>query len=136
MQCATGIQGERGSREVRRNSEKEKAEQRQPAFVSAGVEIGHVRVEIGTVPLPDEALRVLGVLVLLDRRYLAAVEPYHGVCHLRDCGVMCHDQEVAFLLAGDVAHEPQDLSLIHISEPTRLGMISYAVFCLKNKKKP
>src|SRR5450756_638004 len=29
-----------------------------------------------------------------------------------------------------------DLSLIHISEPTRLGMISYAVFCLKKKKKP
>src|SRR5450756_1839142 len=33
--------------------------------------------------------------------------------------------------------EPGDvpgLSLIHISEPTRLGMISYAVFCLKKKK--
>src|SRR5450759_5491273 len=30
---------------------------------------------------------------------------------------------------------PWDLSLIHISEPTRLGMISYAVFCLKKKKK-
>src|SRR5665648_381687 len=29
-----------------------------------------------------------------------------------------------------------DLSLIHISEPTRLGMISYAVFCLKKKKQP
>src|SRR5450759_736766 len=28
---------------------------------------------------------------------------------------------------GDVV---VDLSLIHISEPTRLGMISYAVFCL------
>src|SRR5665648_1042367 len=26
-----------------------------------------------------------------------------------------------------------NLSLIHISEPTRLGMISYAVFCLKKK---
>src|SRR5450759_705996 len=26
---------------------------------------------------------------------------------------------------------PFILSLIHISEPTRLGMISYAVFCLK-----
>src|SRR5450756_907596 len=26
------------------------------------------------------------------------------------------------------------VSLIHISEPTRLGMISYAVFCLKKKK--
>src|SRR5450759_4100784 len=25
----------------------------------------------------------------------------------------------------------KNLSLIHISEPTRLGMISYAVFCLK-----
>eukprot|EP00825_Cyclidium_porcatum_P025372 TRINITY_DN27603_c0_g1_i1.p1 TRINITY_DN27603_c0_g1~~TRINITY_DN27603_c0_g1_i1.p1 ORF type:complete len:240 (-),score=24.83 TRINITY_DN27603_c0_g1_i1:26-745(-) len=30
---------------------------------------------------------------------------------------------------------PPSLSLIHISEPTRLGMISYAVFCLKKKKK-
>src|SRR5660398_259288 len=29
----------------------------------------------------------------------------------------------------------QDLSLIHISEPTRLRRISYAVFCLKKKKK-
>src|SRR5450756_1799204 len=29
---------------------------------------------------------------------------------------------------------PTMLSLIHISEPTRLGMISYAVFCLKKKK--
>src|SRR5450759_3941485 len=26
-------------------------------------------------------------------------------------------------------HAPYVLSLIHISEPTRLGMISYAVFC-------
>src|SRR5665648_1246602 len=31
-------------------------------------------------------------------------------------------------------NQPQKLSLIHISEPTRLGMISYAVFCLKKKK--
>eukprot|EP00658_Telonema_sp_P-2_P034703 TRINITY_DN25320_c0_g1_i1.p1 TRINITY_DN25320_c0_g1~~TRINITY_DN25320_c0_g1_i1.p1 ORF type:complete len:180 (+),score=85.02 TRINITY_DN25320_c0_g1_i1:180-719(+) len=30
----------------------------------------------------------------------------------------------------------QQLSLIHISEPTRLLSISYAVFCLKKKKKP
>eukprot|EP00658_Telonema_sp_P-2_P070835 TRINITY_DN60221_c0_g1_i1.p1 TRINITY_DN60221_c0_g1~~TRINITY_DN60221_c0_g1_i1.p1 ORF type:complete len:181 (-),score=42.05 TRINITY_DN60221_c0_g1_i1:92-634(-) len=29
----------------------------------------------------------------------------------------------------------QDLSLIHISEPTRLLSISYAVFCLKKKKR-
>src|SRR5665648_1043621 len=32
-------------------------------------------------------------------------------------------------------HKTIDLSLIHISEPTRLGMISYAVFCLKKKTK-
>src|SRR5665648_535790 len=31
-------------------------------------------------------------------------------------------------------NKEMDLSLIHISEPTRLGMISYAVFCLKKKK--
>src|SRR5665647_3845656 len=29
---------------------------------------------------------------------------------------------------------PWDLSLIHISEPTRRTPISYAVFCLKKKK--
>ncbi len=29
----------------------------------------------------------------------------------------------------------EELSLIHISEPTRLLSISYAVFCLKKKKK-
>src|SRR5665648_1156807 len=28
-------------------------------------------------------------------------------------------------------HHGLGLTLIHISEPTRLGMISYAVFCLK-----
>src|SRR5678815_6047177 len=32
-------------------------------------------------------------------------------------------------------HPPYALSLIHISEPTRLLSISYAVFCLKKKKK-
>src|SRR5450756_2167472 len=33
---------------------------------------------------------------------------------------------------GQLVTEPlYHLSLIHISEPTRLGMISYAVFCLK-----
>src|SRR5450756_1803376 len=35
---------------------------------------------------------------------------------------------------GCTSRPPQELSLIHISEPTRLGMISYAVFCLKKKK--
>eukprot|EP00658_Telonema_sp_P-2_P017958 TRINITY_DN1701_c0_g1_i1.p1 TRINITY_DN1701_c0_g1~~TRINITY_DN1701_c0_g1_i1.p1 ORF type:complete len:158 (-),score=33.56 TRINITY_DN1701_c0_g1_i1:25-498(-) len=34
-----------------------------------------------------------------------------------------------------VQHDNMELSLIHISEPTRLLSISYAVFCLKKKKK-
>src|SRR5450759_1774736 len=32
--------------------------------------------------------------------------------------------------SGNLPLNINDLSLIHISEPTRLGMISYAVFCL------
>src|SRR5450756_2754596 len=36
---------------------------------------------------------------------------------------------------GTFAWVAYNLSLIHISEPTRLGMSSYAVFCLKKKKK-
>ena len=37
------------------------------------------------------------------------------------------------MVAGTLAnfqHPTLKLSLIHISEPTRLGMVSYAVFCL------
>ena len=41
--------------------------------------------------------------------------------------------EAEFIYYADTKHVPY-LSLIHISEPTRLGMISYAVFCLKKKK--
>ena len=37
-------------------------------------------------------------------------------------------------MLGNRGVEGRRLSLIHISEPTRLGMISYAVFCLKKKK--
>ena len=39
---------------------------------------------------------------------------------------------LGFTVMGILAYHT--LSLIHISEPTRLGMISYAVFCLKKKK--
>src|SRR5450759_893136 len=35
--------------------------------------------------------------------------------------------------AAKIVEAMLELSLIHISEPTRLGMISYAVFCLKKK---
>eukprot|EP00658_Telonema_sp_P-2_P037061 TRINITY_DN26694_c0_g1_i4.p1 TRINITY_DN26694_c0_g1~~TRINITY_DN26694_c0_g1_i4.p1 ORF type:complete len:208 (+),score=80.43 TRINITY_DN26694_c0_g1_i4:355-978(+) len=55
---------------------------------------------------------------------------------------MCHvqkskDPAVAKLQASrrDKRKDDNKLSLIHISEPTRLLSISYAVFCLKKKKK-
>src|SRR5674476_475163 len=38
------------------------------------------------------------------------------------------------LVASYLLQSPHDLSLIHISEPTRQAEISYAVFCLKKKK--
>src|SRR5450759_5988324 len=39
--------------------------------------------------------------------------------------------EDAEIFARGLFEQGYMLSLIHISEPTRLGMISYAVFCLK-----
>src|SRR5665648_1081349 len=56
-----------------------------------------------------------------DRLYWEAREVYADFFN-------CSPEEVAF-------GANTSLSLIHISEPTRLGMISYAVFCLKKKKK-
>ena len=40
----------------------------------------------------------------------------------------------ALLSCQMLAIEDEELSLIHISEPTRQAEISYAVFCLKKKK--
>src|SRR5450756_2752310 len=56
------------------------------------------------------------------------------------CGVLSYwfpyfVAPVAVIIAVLFALDLETLSLIHISEPTRLGMISYAVFCLKKKKK-
>ena len=45
-----------------------------------------------------------------------------------------HDLYRAIELGTGVEHAALELSLIHISEPTRLLSISYAVFCLKKKK--
>eukprot|EP00658_Telonema_sp_P-2_P059632 TRINITY_DN48757_c0_g1_i1.p1 TRINITY_DN48757_c0_g1~~TRINITY_DN48757_c0_g1_i1.p1 ORF type:complete len:127 (-),score=30.75 TRINITY_DN48757_c0_g1_i1:119-499(-) len=45
------------------------------------------------------------------------------------------DVQVSMCEAGGGSGAHHDLSLIHISEPTRLLSISYAVFCLKKKKR-
>src|SRR5660398_107187 len=51
---------------------------------------------------------------------------YEGAIHLHDLG---------FIIRPYCGGHSLELSLIHISEPTRLRRISYAVFCLKKKKR-
>eukprot|EP00831_Metopus_contortus_P079085 TRINITY_DN7794_c0_g1_i4.p5 TRINITY_DN7794_c0_g1~~TRINITY_DN7794_c0_g1_i4.p5 ORF type:complete len:104 (+),score=41.82 TRINITY_DN7794_c0_g1_i4:119-430(+) len=45
------------------------------------------------------------------------------------------DSHCPYLLSSEPTAKGTGLSLIHISEPTRPLYISYAVFCLKKKKK-
>src|SRR5674536_380214 len=52
----------------------------------------------------------------------------------REAVVAAAGGDLARITSGDHKDEAmQTLSLIHISEPTRLLSISYAVFCLKKK---
>ena len=57
---------------------------------------------------------------------------YAGELALRDMGEARVKQYR--LLMNAFPANPMALSLIHISEPTRHSLISYAVFCLKKKK--
>eukprot|EP00658_Telonema_sp_P-2_P035111 TRINITY_DN25582_c0_g1_i2.p1 TRINITY_DN25582_c0_g1~~TRINITY_DN25582_c0_g1_i2.p1 ORF type:complete len:240 (+),score=50.40 TRINITY_DN25582_c0_g1_i2:175-894(+) len=63
-----------------------------------------------------------------------AYGPKYGKGDVVGAGIDCKRQQVFFTLNGQNLG-PAYLSLIHISEPTRLLSISYAVFCLKKKKK-
>src|SRR5450756_3114391 len=65
----------------------------------------------------EAALRALKA-IHVDRFFLSPVDTEEMLRELAKMG-------------GVEVLPPQALSLIHISEPTRLGMISYAVFCLK-----
>src|SRR5678816_141751 len=49
--------------------------------------------------------------------------------------VLYEDEDLHGEFATHFVGPTWELSLIHISEPTRLLSISYAVFCLKKKKK-
>src|SRR5450759_5542031 len=60
----------------------------------------------------------------------------HADGHTIDAGEIVLERDDLFAIEavgprGETARRIHTLSLIHISEPTRLGMISYAVFCLK-----
>src|SRR5450759_523671 len=53
--------------------------------------------------------------------------PTHGTTHIPPIGTTYTTNGTKYT----TNRTRYTLSLIHISEPTRLGMISYAVFCLK-----
>src|SRR5680860_1679421 len=82
------------------------------------------------------------VLIFGDFRWKCGAGPVGGVLRSRggeslEPNKSAHKKDSAQndrLWAGRF-NQPQDLSLIHISEPTRRTPISYAVFCLKKKKK-
>src|SRR5664279_6326598 len=94
----------------------------------------------------EELQKFPGLLVGLRRRHDADLQPAETVdlvvIDLGERELLAHPEAVVAApierLGRDSpevadARERQDLSLIHISEPTRRTPISYAVFCLKKK---
>eukprot|EP00658_Telonema_sp_P-2_P018893 TRINITY_DN1739_c0_g1_i3.p1 TRINITY_DN1739_c0_g1~~TRINITY_DN1739_c0_g1_i3.p1 ORF type:complete len:104 (+),score=10.78 TRINITY_DN1739_c0_g1_i3:195-506(+) len=56
-------------------------------------------------------------------------------CQCAQCRHQCAQCRHQYAQCRRQCAQCRHLSLIHISEPTRLLSISYAVFCLKKKKK-
>src|SRR5450756_1512287 len=102
-------------------------------------------LQCGTVAVLalDDHMRIRGHLVehvlmtglagfiplVLDRDLLPVLD---GTCSIQSVreSISLY-AEILWDIEVSEYEENDDLSLIHISEPTRLGMISYAVFCLK-----
>src|SRR5450759_3002225 len=78
---------------------------------------------------PDEEITTIVPISSVLERKIAAL-----ACHDSQMqGRRWEDPETRSQLEQMFGRETFMLSLIHISEPTRLGMTSYAVFCLKKK---
>eukprot|EP00658_Telonema_sp_P-2_P063397 TRINITY_DN52105_c0_g1_i1.p1 TRINITY_DN52105_c0_g1~~TRINITY_DN52105_c0_g1_i1.p1 ORF type:complete len:125 (+),score=31.63 TRINITY_DN52105_c0_g1_i1:110-484(+) len=80
-------------------------------------------------------LHILGHSIVPQGPYLVVPTGYSEAV-ATDYSVQARPGEKLKVGAGTQAGvASEQLSLIHISEPTRLLSISYAVFCLKKKKK-
>src|SRR5450756_1640400 len=125
---------------------------REPMFLLL-VAVGSIYFVLGEIRegliLLSFVLVVMGITFYQERRTERALEALKDLSSPRALVVRDGEQlriagrdvvrsDILLLSEGD--RVPADavvrmLSLIHISEPTRLGMISYAVFCLKKKNK-
>src|SRR5450756_1266559 len=89
--------------------------------------------DIGCVAIMPLASLIGSGMGILNPWNLQLIKERVQVPVIVDAGVgTASDAAIAMELGCDGVL--MNLSLIHISEPTRLGMISYAVFCLKKKK--
>src|SRR5450756_1594895 len=125
--CVPSLGGERSRCQVRRVVESQSAAGHNPLhscshWCRRGSRSGLAR------PVRSQFLETVlaGTPTPAIRSSLRVLVPYHGPGPVR---------RGRHVLTWPGLLAVQELSLIHISEPTRLGMISYAVFCLKKKKK-
>src|SRR5674476_17171 len=84
-------------------------------------------IKAGTYAPSALALQPWGFIVIQDQAFLTRVSDYCKPIIVKLLGD-AHDE------MSDAFRTLLELSLIHISEPTRQAEISYAVFCLKKKK--
>src|SRR5450759_935017 len=86
-----------------------------------------IRIRLLLVLMKDEAC-VCELMATFD---MAQSKLSHHLIALRDAGFIKDEKRGKwnYYTIDSTTMDPM-LSLIHISEPTRLGMISYAVFCL------
>src|SRR5665648_488906 len=110
-------------------------------MLHAGLDLSRKRIDVCLLSDQGELLEELACppdhdgLRGLARRVEAHGEPVVGVIESMTGARFVHDTLESLGWAVEIADaaKVKGLSLIHISEPTRLGMISYAVFCLKKK---
>ena len=76
----------------------------------------------------EQRLALLARAFVKDPELLILDEPLHGLDTY-------NRRRVRKIIEAFCRRRDKTLSLIHISEPTRQAEISYAVFCLKKKKK-
>ena len=111
----------------------------QDGFDNAGLQIGLTDAEAtGALLCLDVTEAVLDEAIALGYNLVISHHPLIFKGYKSITGKDYVERCILKAIKNDIviysAHTNLDLSLIHISEPTRQAEISYAVFCLKKKK--